>query len=66
MTFFRLAAVALRSYKLGSICPSVLPSFRLSGCFLGIISLDFSGFCQSNRNHYEVVHDNLIFLENFF
>ena len=42
------------------------PSFLASECFLGIWSLDFSGFCQGARNHYEVLHDNPIFLKNIF
>ena len=42
------------------VCPSSLPE-----CFLRIGSLDFSGFCQGASNHYEVVHDNPIFLKNF-
>ena len=33
--------------------------------FLGKF-LDFSGFCEGASNHYEVVHDNAIFLKNFF
>ena len=34
--------------------------------FLGTGSLDFPGFCQGASNHYEVVHDNSIFLKAFF
>ena len=37
---------------------SVHPCFLTSGCFLGIGSLDFSGFCESASNHYDVVHEN--------
>ena len=39
----------------------VYPSYHLSGCFLGIGSLDFSEFWHGARNAYEVLHDNLIF-----
>ena len=45
---------------------SILASWHLSGCFLEIGSLDFSGFCQGASNYYEVVHNNPIFLKNFF
>ena len=45
---------------------SVLPSVRLSGRFLGIVSLVFSKFWHDARNPYEVVHDSQIFQENFF
>ena len=48
------------------IVVSILASWHLSGCFLGTGSLDFSGFCQGASNHYEVVHDNQIFLKNLF
>ena len=44
----------------------ILASWHLSGCFLGIWSLDFSGFCQGASSHYEVEHDNPIFLKNLF
>ena len=36
---------------------TVLLSFRLSGCFLGIASLVFSKFWHGARNPYEVVCD---------
>ena len=45
------------------VCPSLPPD--ISACFLEIWSLDFC-FCQGARNLYEVVHDDLIFLKNFF
>ena len=45
---------------------SILLSCRLSGCFLGIGSLNFSEFQHSARNHYEVVCDSCIFWKNFF
>ena len=45
---------------------SILASWHLPGCFLEIGSLHFSGFCQGASNHYEVVHDNPIFLKNLF
>ena len=48
------------------IVVSILASWHLSGCFLGTGSLDFSGFCQGASNHYEVLHDNLIFSKNLF
>ena len=48
------------------IVVSILASWHLSGCFLGTGSLDFSGFCQGASNHYEVLHDNPIFLKNFW
>ena len=35
----------------------VYPSYHLSGCFLGIGSLDFSEFWRGSRNPYEVLHD---------
>ena len=41
-------------------------SWHLSGCFLGIRSSDFSGFCQGASNHYEVLHDNPIFWKTCF
>ena len=45
---------------------SILPAFRLSGRFLGIVSLVFSKFWQDARNLYEVVRDTLNFWENNF
>ena len=45
---------------------SVLPSFRLSGRFLGIVSLVFSKFWHDARNPYEVVHDSRIFQKKNF
>ena len=50
------------SHQIGSVHPCFLPS----GSFLGIGSLDFSVYCQGASNHYDVVHDNLIFLKNLF
>ena len=40
-----------------SFLPSVLPSFYLSGHFLGMVSLIFSKFWVGARNLYEVVRD---------
>ena len=48
-----------------SFCSSVLPSIRLSGRFLWIVSLPFSKFWHGARNPYEVVRDrakNRVFL----
>ena len=42
---------------------SVLPSFRLSGHFLGIVSVVFSKFWHGGRNPYEVVRDRAISTE---
>ena len=39
------------------VCPSFRPSFRLSGRFLGIVSLVFSKFWHDARNPYEVLRD---------
>ena len=47
-----------------SLVIDILAFWHLSGCFLGIGSLDVSGFCQGASSHYEVVHDNAIFLKN--
>ena len=44
----------------------ILPSCHLSGCFLGIGSLDFSELQHGVRNRYEVVCDSRIFWKNFF
>ena len=38
----------------------------LSGCFLGIGSLDLSKFCHGARNPLEVVLDSSIFWKNVF
>ena len=64
------------SYKIGSVCPSVLPSvclpillsFRpsVSGHFFKIVSLTFSKFWHGTRDPYKVVRDSWIFQENFF
>ena len=45
------------------VCRSFHPSFHLSGCFLGIVSLVFSKFWHDARNPYEVEPD---FPENIF
>ena len=45
---------------------SILLSWHLSECFLGIGSLYFSEFWHGARNPYEVVHNSLIFWKNFF
>ena len=42
------------SYELGSVRPPVLPFIRLSGHFLGIVSLVFSKFWHGARNLYDV------------
>ena len=42
------------------VYPSLRPSFRLCGCFFGIVSLFFSKFCYGARNPNEVVRDNWI------
>ena len=36
---------------------SILPSYRLFGCFLGIGSLDFTEFWHGDRDPDEVVPD---------
>ena len=54
------------SYKIGSVCPSIRPSFCLSGCFLGIVRLVFSKFWHDARNAYEVVRDSRIFQKKIF
>ena len=43
------------------VCPSFRQSFRLSGHFLGIVSLVFSKFWRNARNPYEVVRDRAEF-----
>ena len=48
------------------VCPSFHPSFHLSGCFLGIVSLVFSKFWHDARNPYEVVCDSQIFQKKHF
>ena len=46
---------------------SVLPSCRLSGCFVGMGSLDFFEFRHGARASYEVVCDRAgIFRKTFF
>ena len=50
-------------YKIRS---SVLPPFRLSGCFLGIVSLVFSRFWHGARNPDEVVRDRAGFFGKKF
>ena len=51
----------------GKVCPSFPPAaYRLSGCFLGIISLGFSEFQHGAKNPYQVVCDSQIFWENYF
>ena len=42
---------------------SVLPSFHLSGHFLGIASVVFSKFWHGGRNPYEIVRDRAISTE---
>ena len=42
------------SYELGSVRPPVLPFIRLSGHFLGIVSLVFSKFWHGARNLYDL------------
>ena len=54
------------SYELGSVRPPVLPFIRLSGHFLGIVSLVFSKFWHGARNPYEVVCDSLTFRRKDF
>ena len=53
------------SYEIGSIrlsvLPSVLPSFRLYGCFLGIVPLIFSKFWHGARIPCEVVRGRFRF-----
>ena len=44
-----------------SVCPSVRPSFRLSGRSREIVLLVFSKFWHDARNPYEVVHDRAEF-----
>ena len=51
------------SYKIGLF---VLPSCCLSGCFLEIVSLDFSDFWHHARNLYEVVYGKATFFGKFF
>ena len=46
--------------------PPVLPSFRLSVHFLGIVSLVFSKFWHGAKNPYEVVFDSLTFRRKDF
>ena len=53
---FWTPAVTRRSYKIGSVTPSVL----LSRDFLGIVSLVFSKISHSARNSYKVVHDSFL------
>ena len=48
------------------VCLSFSPSFRLSGQFLGIVSLIFSKFWHGARIPCEVVHDSAGFLGKFF
>ena len=45
---------------------SVLLSFCLSGCFLGIVSLVFSKLLEGARNPYEFVRDSRIFQKKLF
>ena len=49
-----------------SICPPVLPSFSLSGRFLGIVSLIFSKFWYGARTPCEVVCDRARFSRKIF
>ena len=55
------------SYKIGSVCPSILPSillsFRLSGSFLGIGPLVFSETQDGVRGSCLVVHDRAGFFK---
>ena len=62
---FRHSAVAGKVLR-NRVCPSFLPSFRLSGGFLGIVSLVFSKFWLGARNPYKVGHDRAGFPEIFF
>ena len=45
---------------------SVLPPCRLSGCFLGIGSFDFSGYLHGAKNPYEAVRDKVRFFGKTF
>ena len=45
-------------------CLSLPPDICM-GVFFELDHYISLGFCQGARNHYEVVHDNLIFLKNF-
>ena len=45
---------------------SFLLHFRLSGCFLQIVSLVFSKFWHGGRNPYEVGCDSQIFQKKMF
>ena len=51
---------------LNRVCPSFRPSFRLSGRFLGIVSLVFSKFWHDARNSCEVVRDTTGFSRKKF
>ena len=44
----------------------IIPSCHLSGRFLGIGLLDFSGFWNGTGKPYGVVHDSPIVWKNFF
>ena len=46
--------------------PSVLPSFRLSGCFLRIGSLDLCDVMYGATNPYDVVHNRAVIFEKDF
>ena len=63
MKFLDLWQRPEKSYEIGSVHPSVLPS----GHFLGIVSLIFSKFGHSARNPYKVVCDRTRFsVKNVF
>ena len=49
-----------------SICPSVFPDFRLSGRFLGIVSLVFSKFWDMLETHMKLCMTEPYFLEKIF
>ena len=49
-----------------SVRPSILPSFCLSGRFLGIVSLVFSKFWCDARNPNEAVRDRAVFSRKIF
>ena len=55
-----------RSYEIGSVRPSVLPSVLLSRHFRGILSLVFYEIRDGARIPCEIVHGSQIFQENFF
>ena len=49
-----------------NVSVSILPSWHMPGCFLGIWSWYFSEFFHCARKPYEVAHDSPIFWENVF